>query len=203
MPLAIDNRFERVVRGTLAKLLLPKNFQQVGDQFYQQSGGIGKLITLRREIIHPPHYQVVVFTITVKIVSEELWAITNPDIQPPDFPFHTHYPYEVNRSLGKFFGKRRGDQWLVLDLLQPEGNMIRYLRNLLLTKILPFLDGINTIDHILDQHGRPSMSYVRVLAQLGRTDEAKKELAALLASHHHRRFRIAVLGLAKQLGLVH
>ena len=202
MPLAIDTRFERVVFGTLSALLLPRKFQQVGHQFYQQTGRVGKLITVDRVFDPSSYLPVAVFTIRVRISSEDLWAMNHFDLDHPTFPFPATYPYAISRPLGKFFGKQRGDEWLALDLLQPEGNMVGYLRDLFITSILPYLDGINTLDDILNQDKRPSLWRMRTLALLGRQDEAYTEFRQLLDSRHQRPFRTRVIELAQQFGLV-
>ena len=176
MILPIDKKFDRVIDRSLVRLLTPRGYHREGSQFYFHSERVGKLITIHRELDHPHYRQVAIFTLRVQVASDDFWAFYHPNEPNFFFPFPPHYPFTLYRHLGSFYGKRRGDQWLSLDMLMPEEAMISYLRKLLSTRILPYLDGLNSIDNVLNayENGRPSSSRMQLLAWLGRRVEAHR-----------------------------
>lgn len=200
----INRRFERVIEQSFSQYLLAKGYERKGDQFYFKSGRVSKLVTVDRDLDHTYYRQVAIFTIRVDIISEDFWEMSHPDQAIPIPPFQG-YPYSVfKRHLGRFYGKERGDQWLALDATIPEQTMIDYLRDLLLTHILPYLDQFNSLDDILNEYSRigPSHLRMRMLARLGRQEEAHTELKRLIASRHQLGFRINMVKVAQQLGII-
>lgn len=202
----INNRFERVIEHSFGQCLLARGYERKDNQFYLKSGRVGKLLTVDRDFDHTHYRQVAIFTIHVHILSDDFWEMYHPDQALPTFPFHS-YPYAYSlfqRHLGKFYGKNRGDQWLALDATVPEQIMISYLRDLLLTRILPYLDQFNSLDNILYECGRSGFSHarMRMLARLGRQAEARIELKKLIASRHQLKFRINAVKLGQQLGII-
>ena len=82
--------------------------------------------------------------------------------------------------------------------------MIHYLNELLLTRILPYLDQFSSIDAILEECNRVGFSHLRMLllARLGRRDEARLELKKLIASRHQKGFRINIVKVGQRPGLI-
>lgn len=198
----INSRFERVIQGSFVESLSLRGFERNGNQFYLKSGRVGKLLTIERDPDHTHYRQIVIFTIDVYITSDDFWELHHADKSYPTFPFQG-YPYSVlHRHLGLFYGKQRGSQWLALDATMPEQTMITFLRDLLSTRILPYLDRINSIDAILTELKAPSIYRVRMLAWLGRPDQAYGELTKLIASRHQKSFRIGLVNLAKHIGIL-
>lgn len=202
---AVDNRFERVIQHSFGKLLSNRGYERKDNQFYLKVGRIGKLLTIQRDP-EPTHYgQIVIFTIHVHITSDDFWELTYPDHPVPILPFYPFqgYPHTVlHRHLGRFYGKLRGSQWLALDATVPEQTMIIFLRDLLTTRILPYLDGMNSIDDILPELGTVSTARMEMLAWLGRRDEAYAEFSKLMASRHQKGFRINLVKFAKRIGVI-
>ena len=198
----INNKFERVIRHSFAKLLLAKGYEQRDNLFFLKSGRVGKLIMINRDIDHTHYRQVAIFTIQVQIASDDYWDMNYPDQTLPLFPYQGNGYIMLHRSLGKFFGKRRGDQWLALDATVPEQIMITYLLDLLLTRILPYLDRINSIDNILNEGELHSVLRMQMLGWLGRRDEAHHELRKLIASRHQNSFRLHMIKLAQKYGVI-
>ena len=108
----------------------------------------------------------------------------------------------LHRHLGRFYEKRRGSQWLALDATVPEQTMIVFLCDLLSTRILPYLNRINSIDDILHEFEAPSGLRMEMLTWLGRRDEAYAEFSRLTASWHQKGFRINIVGFAKRIGII-
>lgn len=198
----INNRFERVIQQSFVGPLLSRGYQRKGHQFYLKAGRVGKLLTIQRDVDHTHYRQVAIFTINVHITSDDFWALNHPDRVPPVFPFQGYDQYVLHRHLGLFYGKQRGTQWLALDATVPEQAMITYLRDLLSTRLLPYLDRINSIDDILTEFKNPSVTRMRMFAWLGRRNEAYAELRRLIASRHQKTFRINVVGLARHMGII-
>ncbi|MFD2935367.1 hypothetical protein [Spirosoma flavum] len=203
---AVNKRFERVIQRAFVRPLSSRGYQRVDNQFYLKTGRVGKLLTIQREPELMQHGQIVIFTIHVHITSDDFWDLSYPDKSYPSshsFPFQDSYPYYIlHRHLGRFYGKLRGDQWLALDSTLPEQLMVTYLRNLLSSRILPYLDKINSIDDILNEFKIPSSSRMQMLAWLGRRDEAYAEFTKLMASRHQKGFRINMVGFAKRIGVI-
>jgi hypothetical protein len=200
----INKKFERVIERSFTHHLLGRGYQQKDYQFYLSADRVGKLVTIQRDLDHTYYHQVAIFTIRVQVLSDEVWALTYPDKAPPVFPFE-NYPYSVfDRNLGQFYGKNRGTQWLALDATAPEQLMIHYLNELLLTRILPYLDQFSSIDAILEECNRVGFSHLRMLllAHLGRREEARLELKKLIASRHQKGFRINMVKVGQRLGLI-
>ena len=201
---AVNKRFERVIECSFGKSLSLRGYQRNDYQFYLKSGPIGKLLTIQRDPELTHHGQIVIFTIRVKIMSDDMWEMNHPGQAPPLFPFQGH-PYSVfDRHLGQFYGKKRGTQWLALDATVPEQTMIRYLQDLLRTRILPYLDQFSSVDDILQECGRVGFSHLRMLllAHLGRQEEARIELKKLIASRHQLGFRTNIVKVGQRLGLI-
>ena len=201
---AINNRFERVVRHSFANILLARGYERKDNQFYFKSGQIGKLLTIQRDPEFTRHGQIVIFTIHVHIMSDDVWEMNYPGQAHPGFPFQG-YPYSVfDRHLGRFYGKKRGTQWLALDATVPEQIMIHYLQDLLRTRILPYLDQFSSVDDILQECGRVGFSHLRMLllSRLGRQEEARIELKKLIASRHQLGFRMNIVKVGQRLGII-
>lgn len=201
----VNKRFERVIQRSFVKPLSQRGFERRDNQFYLQSGRVGKLLTIQRDPDHTHYRQIVIFTIHVHITSDDFWALHHPDQPVPVLPFYPFqgYPHIVlHRHLGLFYGKRRGSQWLALDATVPEQTMIVFLRDLLATRILPYLDRINSIDDILNEFEVPSGSRMEMLAWLGRRDGAYAEFIKLMASRHQKGFRINLVGFARRIGVI-
>lgn len=120
----------------------------------------------------------------------------------PFLPFQSYPHIVLHRHLGHFYGKLRGSQSLALDATVPEQTMIVFLHDLLSTRILPYLDRINSIDDILNEFEVPSGSRMEMLAWLGRRDEAYAEFTKLMASRHQKGFRINLVRFAKRIGVI-
>lgn len=198
----INNRFERVVKQSFSKLLLSRGYEQRDNLFFLKSGRVGKLITIRRDVDHTHYRQISIFTIHVQITSDDYWEMSYPDQPLPLFPFQGYGYNVLHRNLGQFFGKYRGDQWLALDATVPEQVMIAYLRDLLLTRILPYLNRIDSMEAILNEGKVPSAFRMQMLAWLGRHDEAYTELKKLIASRHQKGFRLDMIKLAHSIGVL-
>ncbi|AUD04130.1 DUF4304 domain-containing protein [Spirosoma pollinicola] len=200
----INNKYQRVIKRSFAHQLLTSGYQQKDNQFYLKSDQVGKLVTIQRDLTHSYYHQVAIFTIRVQILSDDVWELTHPGQELPVFPFEG-YPYSVfDRNLGQFYGKKRGTQWLALDATAPEQIMISYLNNLILTRILPYLNQFNSVDDILQECERMGFSHLRMLllARLGRKEEARAELKKLIASRHQLGFRTNIVNVAQRLGII-
>lgn len=147
-----------------------------------------------------------IFTIDVHLVSDDFWELYHPHEPIPALPFlplQGGYRYDVlHCHLGLFYGKRRGSQWLTLDATMPEEIMITFLGDLLSTRILPYLDRLNSLDDILPELGVVSTARMEMLAWLGRRDEAYAEFTKLMAWRHQRRSRINLVKFAKRIGII-
>lgn len=201
----VNNRFERVIQRSFVEFLSLKGFERKNNQFYLKLGRVGKLLTIQRDPEPIHHGQIVIFTIHVHITSDDFWELNHPNKPIPTLPFFPFqgYPYTVlHRHLGLFYGKLRGSQWLALDATVSEQTMIVFLRDLLSSRILPYLDRINSIDDILNEFEIPSGSRMEMLTWLGRRDEAYTELKKLIASRHQRSFRINMVNFAKRIGVI-
>ena len=213
MLLPINVKFERIIQQSFGDLLLPKGYQRAENQFYLTSEGVGKLIAISRNDEHSYDGHIAIFTIKVHVLSDDFWAFNHPDKPHPAFPFPP-YPtwdyYLISRHLGYFYGKKWGDLYLAVDMLTPDEGMVTYLRTLLTTSILPYLDRINSVDDVLAEHSRrtlhgrskPSGIRMRMLAWLGRRDEAYSELKRLIASRHQRRFRTNLIETAQKFNII-
>ena len=202
---AVNKRFERVIQRSFGTPLSAKGYQRKDNQFYLKSGRVGKLLTIQRDPDHTHHRQIVIFTIHVHITADDIWELNYPDQPLPVFPsqpFKDHRPYVLHRHLGLFYGKQRGSQWLALDAVVPEQTMVTFLGDLLVTRILPYLDRLNSIDDILSELDAPSSLRMHLLAWLGRQEEAYSELTKLLASRHQKGFRINMVKFARRIGLI-
>lgn len=201
---AINDRFERVIKHSFGQCLLARGYQQEGNQFYVKADRVGKLLTIKRDPDPVPYRHVTIFTIGVEIISDDFWEVSHPGQALPSFPFQGYHYSSLSRHLGQFFGKNRGSQWLALDVTIPEQMMTRYLRDLLQTRILPYLDGFNSIDDILKEYSRLGAFHARMLllAHLGRKEEAREELKKLIASRHQLGFRMNMVKVAQQLGII-
>ena len=142
------------------------------------------------------------FTIHVKISSDDFWEMNYPDEAIPVLPSQNYRYCVFHLPLGKFYNKLGGDQWLALDGTVPERMMIGYLRDLLQTRILPYLDRFDSLDDILAELITPSGQRMRMLAWLGRREEAYTELRKLIARRHQKGYRINLVKFAKQLGII-
>ena len=201
----VNKRFERVIQRSFVKPLSLRGYERKDNQFYLKSGRVGKLLTIQRDPEPTHRGQIVIFTIHVHITSDDFWALHHPDQPAPVLSFYPFqgYPHIVlHRHLGHFYGKLRGSQWLALDATVPEQTMIVFSRDLLATRILPYLDRINSIDDILNEFEVPSGSRMEMLAWLGRWDEAYAEFTKLMASRHQKGFRINLVGLARRIGII-
>ena len=198
----INNRFERVIQQSFVKLLSTRGYERKDNQFYLKSGRVGKLLRIMRDPDHTHYRQVAIFTIHVKISSDDFWEMNYPDKDVPILPSQDNRYYTFHLPLGKFYNKLGGDQWLALDATVPEQTMIHYLRDLLQTRVLPYLDRINSIDDILNQLEAPSALRMEMLAWLGLRDEAYAELTNLIASRHQKNFRIHMVNYAKRIGII-
>lgn len=200
----INNRFERVIQHSFVDLLSVRGYERKENQFYFKSGRIAKLLTIGRDIDHTHYRQVAIFTIHVDIISDDVWELRNPDQTLPVFPFQDFAPSTFDRNLGQFYGKKRGTQWLALDATVPEQVMINYLRDLLQTRILPYLDRFTSVNDIVNEYTRfgPSHTRMRLLAQLGRRDEAYTELKKLLDWRHQKGFRMNMVKVAQKFGII-
>ena len=203
---AVNKRFERVIQRSFIKPLSLRDYERNDNQFYLKSGRIGKLLTIQRDPELTQHGQIVIFTLHVHITSDDFWELHYPDKPYPtshSFRFQGSYPYYVlHRHLGLFYGKLRGSQWLALDATVPEQTMITFLRDLLSTRVLPYLDRINSLDDILNELAGPSVHRMQMLAWLGRRDEAYVEFTKLIASRHQKGFRISIVNFAKRIGVI-
>ena len=198
----VNNRFERVIQRSFVKLLSFKGYERKDNQFYLKLGRVGKLLTIKRDPDHAHYRQIVIFTIDVYIISDDFWELHHPDQSYPKLPFQGYDYYVLHRHLGHFYGKQRGSQWLALDTLMPEETMIAFLGDLLSTRILPYLDWINSIDNILTELGAVSTSRMEMLAWLGRRDGAYAEFIKLMASRHQKGFRINLVRFARRIGVI-
>ncbi|GHB86266.1 hypothetical protein [Persicitalea jodogahamensis] len=199
----IDNRYSRVIHESFVKLLSARGYERKDSQFYLKSGRIGKLITVTRGMDHPHHGQVVMFTIHVRIASDDFWKMNYPDETVPVLPSQDYRYYVFELPLGKFYNKLGGDRWLALDGTVPERMMIGYLRDLLQARILPYLDQFDSIEDILAGLPNPSTARMQMLARLGSREEAYAELRKLIAWRHQKGHRINMVRLAKQIGIIH
>ena len=200
----INKKFERVIERSFTHHLVMRGYQQKDNQFYLKSDRIGKLVTIQRDLDHTYYHQVAIFTIRVQILSDDVWELNHPGQALPVFPFDG-YPYSIfDRNLGQFYGKKRGTQWVALDATVPEQTIISYLNDLLLTRILPYLDRFNSVDDILQECGRMGFSHLRMLlfARLGRKEEARAELKKLIASRHQLEFRTNIVKVAQRIGII-
>ena len=201
----VNNRFERVIQRSFVKLLSDRGYKRKDNQFYLKLGRVGKILTVQRDPELTHRGQIVIFTIDVHITSDDFWELNHPDQPIPGLtflPFRGYSHTVLHRHLGRFYGKLRGSQWLALDTTVPEQTMIVFLRDLLSTRILPYLDRINSIDDILTELGAVSMSRMEMLAWLGRRDEAYTEFTKLMASRHQKGFRINLVKFAKRIGII-
>lgn len=201
--ITIRNRFERVINHSFGCHLLARGYERRESQFYLRQGSLGKLVTIDLDTNHTYH-QITVFTIRVQILSDDVWQVMYPDRVQPVFPFEGS-PYAVfDRNLGQFYGKKRGTQWLALDGTMPEHIMTRYLSELLMSRILPYLDRFVSVDDIIEECSRVGFSRLRMLllVHLDRRDEARLELKKLLASRHQKGFRIGIVELGQKLGIL-
>ena len=198
----INNRYDRVINESFGKLLSVRGYQREDNQFYLKSGRVGKLLTIRRDLEHTHYRQVAIFTIHVKIASDDFWEMNYPDEAVPILPSQDFRYYIFDLPLGKFYNKLGGDQWLALDGTVPEQMMIGYLRDLLQARILPYLDRFDSIDDILAELTTPSGQRMQMLAWLGRPEEARAELKRVIAWRHQKGYRINMVKFAKRLGII-
>lgn len=198
----INDRFDRVINESIAKQLTTRGYERKDNQFYLKSGRVGKLLAVIRGLDHPHHGQVVMFTIRVKIASDDFWEMNHPDEDVPVMPSEDYRYYVFKPPLGKFYNKLGGDRWLALDGTVPEQMMIGYLRDLLQVRILPYLDRFDSIEDILAEFPTPSTARMQMLARLGRREEAYAELRKLIAWRHQKGHRINMVRLAKQIGII-
>ena len=203
---AVNNRYEQVIQRSFVKSLSRRGYERTDNQFYLNSGRVGKLLTIKRDPEPTRHGQIVIFTIDAYIVSDDFWELYYPHKPIPILPFFTFqggYRYNVlHRHLGLFYGKQRGSQWIALDATMPEEIMITFLGDLLSTRILPYLDRINTLDDILPELGVVSLSRMQMLAWLGRRDEAYTEFTKLMASRHQKNYRTNLVKFAQRIGII-
>ena len=198
----INNRFSRIVQESFVKLLSTKGYSRENNQFYLKSGRVGKLLTITRDLEHTYYRQVAIFTIHVKIASDDFWEMNYPGETIPILPSQDYRYYIFDLPLGKFYNKLGGDQWLALDGTVPERMMIGYLRDLLQARILPYLDRFDSIEDILAELTTPSSQRMRMLAWLGRPEEARTELRRMIAWRHQKGYRTNMVRLARRLGII-
>lgn len=200
----VNKRFERVIERSFVKLLSVRGYEQKNHQFYIKSGRVGKLLLIKPDPKPSHHGQVAIFTLHVQIISDDVWELTYPDQALSASPFQKYPYYTFHRNLGQFYGKKRGDQWLALDSTVPEQVMVSFVRDLLQARILPYLDRFTSVEDILQEYAQfgPSHERMRLLAQLGRREEAYTELKKLLASRHQKGFRMNLVKVAQGLGII-
>lgn len=198
----IKNRFDRVVQASFVKLLSIRGYERKDNQFYLKSGRVGKLITIRRDHEHPYYRQVAIFTIHVEIFSDDFWEMSYPGEAIPILPSQDHRYSTFHRTLGQFYSKLGGDRWLALDATVPEQTMSIYLCDLLQFRILPYLDRFDSVEDILAEFTTPSKNRMRMLAWLGRREEAHTELRKLIEIRHQKGYRIGLVESAKKIGII-
>jgi hypothetical protein len=106
----VNKKFERVIERSFVKFLSVRGYEREGHQFYLKSGRVGKRLLIKPDPEPTHHGQVAIFTLHVRIISDDVRELTYPDQALSVSPFQEYPYYTFHRNLGQFYGKKRGDQ---------------------------------------------------------------------------------------------